>query len=342
MSAGSTGKAIEGLSPELPAKEAARWTLHVRLRAVERLLREATSGGEMDDKVVHRLRVSTRRAAAALRAYEAWTPRKRRSRMRKALRRVRRTAAAARLCDVQGVGFERLMRDADPSLAGPIGVVLGRTLEQRRDAGRRVRALADDSRCGLKALRRLRKAIVRETGDGNRDTTLMQLASAQIPELARHLDEAGRADLSVVERVHDLRIAGKRLRYGVELFECCFAPEVHDALLDRLTRFQDHLGALNDLWDMRIRVQEFAADGKLGADTRNDLERLACDLSARVDQAHGSFLEWWSGQGVASIFGGLDIPGLPAGRIPTERAARNGDLGSTMDRLIEDAVRHLT
>lgn len=343
MNGGPTGKAIEGLSPDLPAKEAARWTLHVRLRAVEHMLSEATTNdGAMDAKTVHRLRVSTRRAAAALRAYKAWTPRKRRTRARKALRRVRRVAAAARLCDVQLDGFGRLMREVDPSLAVPIGVVLGHLAEHRRAAGRDVKRLRPDPRCGRDALKRLRKKLVKATGEGDRDVTLMDLASAQVPELARRLDAAGRADLTAIENVHELRIAGKRARYAVELFECCFTPDAHKAMLERLTQFQDRLGVINDLRDMRHTVENIAADPNLDPDVRAGLDRLVQDLSCRVDRAHADFFEWWSRHGTASIFAGLAAPGIPDGQITARHATRNGDLGTTVDRLIEDAVRHLT
>ena len=48
-----------------------------------------------------------------------------------------------------------------------------------------------------------------------------------------------------VHELHDLRIAAKRLRYTLEVFEDVL-PESSQAIVEELTRIQDELGALHD------------------------------------------------------------------------------------------------
>ncbi len=70
------------------------------------------------------------------------------------------------------------------------------------------------------------------------------------------------ADPAEVSRLHDMRIAAKRLRYALEMFQVCF-PQTKDALKD-LTDIQERIGDIHDLdvlLDlMRKRLQTLDAD----------------------------------------------------------------------------------
>jgi CHAD domain-containing protein len=46
---------------------------------------------------------------------------------------------------------------------------------------------------------------------------------------------------------HELRIAGKKLRYAGEFFACLYPGETRDEFLAEIEKLQDQLGALNDL-----------------------------------------------------------------------------------------------
>jgi CHAD domain-containing protein len=57
--------------------------------------------------------------------------------------------------------------------------------------------------------------------------------------------------------LHDIRIAGKRLRYSLEFF----APVLDDhyvAMIERLAQVQEHLGNLNDLVSSETLLREYA------------------------------------------------------------------------------------
>src|SRR2546421_5497268 len=96
----SEGKWIPGLSMMTPAREAARLVLHRRLEAVIDALGPALQNPTNDPEVVHRLRVATRRAGAALRIFRSLLPARQYRRARNRLRQLRRAAGAARDWDV--------------------------------------------------------------------------------------------------------------------------------------------------------------------------------------------------------------------------------------------------
>ena len=332
-------KVIEGLAPETPVVDAAHRVLDARLRNVEDLLDEATSGREMDAKTVHRLRVSTRRAGAALRAFKKPVSDKARRRAARALRRVRREAGQARMCDAQRDRFRDLLAEVEPALAAPIGVVIGRLTELRVQEGRAIRALRDDDECGLDALRRRRKKLLGSIDARTTSRSFRDLAFDHVPLLARRMAEAGSSDLTLIDNVHALRIFGKSVRYALEIFQCCFDPDAHHAMLVRISEFQDRVGALNDLWEMSRRVKQYEADSPPGAGIGEGLAALDIELSRRVESAHRAFLDWWSGRGIEAVFGAPSPARAGAWNGLQESVERNGTLGRQTDRLIQDAMR---
>src|SRR5947199_3407293 len=83
------GKWIEGLGPLLSVAEAARLALQVRFEVVRYHLPLAMHEADRDPEHVHRLRVGTRRAGAALRLFGSTLPEKVHRKARQTLRSVR-------------------------------------------------------------------------------------------------------------------------------------------------------------------------------------------------------------------------------------------------------------
>jgi hypothetical protein len=71
------------------------------------------------------------------------------------------------------------------------------------------------------------------------------------------------------EALHDLRIAAKRLRYGLEMFAVCFSPKSAQKSADRVRELQDLLGRIHDLDVftelLETRLREL--DSRVRADT---------------------------------------------------------------------------
>jgi CHAD domain-containing protein len=125
------------------------------------------------------------------------------------------------------------------------------------------------------------------------------LAAAQIVrlcagELFEHAEDV--LDTSDIERVHDMRVASRRLRAVLEIFAPCFPPAEFKGVLRDVKQLADALGARRDP-DVHIdALQAFAKElvpanrpgvARLVADTRalqtRGNEVLAAELE-RVEQ----------------------------------------------------------
>lgn len=108
------------------------------------------------------------------------------------------------------------------------------------------------------------------------------LAAARVVEVrAAEVFEhsAGVLDLGEVERVHDMRVATRRLRAALEIFEPCFPHKRHRKALKRVKALADALGERRDL-DVEIELLEGLASEVAEGD-REALRVLIDDLRSR-------------------------------------------------------------
>lgn len=93
----------------------------------------------------------------------------------------------------------------------------------------------------------------------------------------------GVLDLSDVEPVHDMRVATRRLRAALEIFEPCFPHKRWRKALKRVKALADALGERRDL-DVEIELLEGLAEA--AGEDREALADLIDDLRARQRQAN--------------------------------------------------------
>ena len=80
------------------------------------------------------------------------------------------------------------------------------------------------------------------------------------------------ADAPIPERLHDLRLAGKRLRYSLELFRESYGPEL-DTILRTLKKIQSALGRISDCDATERLVRSTGlADAEGGAELLHAIE----------------------------------------------------------------------
>jgi CHAD domain-containing protein len=238
------GKWIDGLEAETPLFQAARHVLAVRLDVVGQRLGPALHEADQDPEHVHQLRVATRRADAAVRLFADCLPRHVRKAARRHLRGLRRAAGAARDWDVF-LDELRQRRPHDPRREQPgldflMGFARGRRAaaqEELLDAGqgqeKKFAAFVADTVAAV------RPAEV----DG---ATLLALGRPLLAGLVRDLAGTAAGDLKDYSRLHQVRIAGKRLRYAMEIFAGCFPPPFTDVLYPLVENMQEILGRAND------------------------------------------------------------------------------------------------
>jgi CHAD domain-containing protein len=206
------------------------------------------SGEDMED--LHAMRVATRRMRAAWRVFgDAYRPERTR-RYRVATRDVARRLGAVRDLDVLIDLLERY-RAARPA-GGPDGLQPLATAWRQRREDARERLLAElDSGRYRRFVDGFAVFVEREGMDVApalpasphriRETTPTRIWAA-FGDVRAYAPLLRWAD---IETLHDLRIAGKWLRYSLEFVREALGPEA-EPLIARVVALQDHLGQMND------------------------------------------------------------------------------------------------
>ena len=109
-----------------------------------------------------------------------------------------------------------------------------------------------------------------------------RVVEVRAKEVFRQAD--GVLELSEVERVHDMRVATRRLRAALEVFEECFPRKRHRKALEKVKALADALGERRDA-DVEIELLEGLA-GEVAREDRQGLEALVGELRARQRRAN--------------------------------------------------------
>lgn len=250
-------------------------------------------------KAVHRLRTATRRVDAALRLFGPLLPDRRSRRLRSRVRKIRRSAGAARDLDVliarvaqaPHTGQNPLPQDPLPLLA---------ELRHRRSAAADqlldVIGPADARRLmkqGRRLARRVRRRAVAASGLNGYPADLLQ-------PLLQDFGSAAAADLSTAASLHEFRKAGKRLRYAVELLNRVDPAAVSPALVGTLHDLQERLGLIND-HAAAVAVLADVAGTALDGNAADGAASAAAVERTAFDEAHLQFLAWWTSHGRSQL-----------------------------------------
>jgi CHAD domain-containing protein len=101
------------------------------------------------------------------------------------------------------------------------------------------------------------RAIPGLTADEPYATAAAKILSVRAREVADH--SRGVLDVSDIERVHDMRVATRRLRAALEVFEPCFPGKPFKSVLSEVKAIADALGERRDR-DVAISAMEAFAD----------------------------------------------------------------------------------
>ena len=286
------GKWIEGLDAETPVADAARRVLSERLEAVVHYLPLAAESPEKDVEFVHQLRVATRRAGAAVRIFKSCLPGKQARSSKKTLRRIRRAAGTARDWDV----FHLMLNDWSakrPAADAPgLQFLRGYAFNERmRSQG----GLAEEGNERIDIER-----IIESVGEPNGRHAPDQLGEMATPLIGGLLDEFGNAvaqDTGDFDHLHKIRIAGKRLRYAMEVFADCFSPAFRDEMYPAVEEMQEFLGDANDSHITSQRLTELREELKRAWPKdfkvcRVGLDRLLQAHRRRLPEARKKFAAW--------------------------------------------------
>lgn len=123
------------------------------------------------------------------------------------------------------------------------------------------------------------------------DTRFGDAAAAAVEvralEVFEHAD--GVLDTTDIERVHDMRVATRRLRAALEVFAGCFPEREHGKLLHEVKALADALGQRRDP-DVAVAALEAIA-AQLDEPDRPGIEGLANEFRADQERANESLAE---------------------------------------------------
>ncbi len=231
-----------------------------RLAMVSKQLQRAAQASPDEPEPVHQLRVACRRARATLDFFAAALPQRKSEWFLRKLRKLRKAADEARNLDV----YRQRLKQQEATLPGEVAALL----EKRRIAAQKpLRKLNKQLRASKRWQQRQRQLLKKLSSSRQRAPVLNQPFQAFVPlalaptlaEFTAALNSPGQS----AKRLHALRVAGKHLRYALELLEPVFPKRLRTSLLAQLKRLQDVLGDLNDAATAEILVAELAlqADG---------------------------------------------------------------------------------
>jgi CHAD domain-containing protein len=297
--------------------EAARHVLSVRLRVVQAWVPRAVYEADRDLEHVHQLRVSTRRADAALRIFRDCLPGRARKPARQRLRALRRAAGAARDWDVFLLGLkERGAEVAEPERPG-LDFLAGYATGQRVAAQTQLESADEQYGEDFDGFVNETLDAVRTPHDEPAAAALLGLARPLLARLLHDLERAAAGDLKDYEHLHQVRIAGKRLRYAMEVFADCFEPAFRERLYPMIEEMQEVLGRANDshvagqrLTGLRDRLKATWPEGweRLKA----GIEGLLRFHQRRLPQERRRFMKWWETwreAGGREVLGAMQIAG---------------------------------
>ena len=295
---GRKSRWIEGLSPQMPVCEAARYTLKMRLRTLWTQLEEAARNAPAQVEAIHQLRVATRRAQSALHCYEDLLPARRARWMKKRLKCVRRQASDARDYDVL---IARLSAaESQPRVEG-IERVIDELTVRRKAAQEPVRKLrARLAQCEFRRKARQLTRRIRWRDSAQPEPTLSEVARQKVRKIGDEFLAAAEQMPQDVPTLHALRILAKHWRYTIESFHEAFAPSFRMELHPQVILVQEKLGAFVDhaMAAERLDAWRLACDD---AELTTTLEQLSANEHASADEARRQFFEWWSGERPASL-----------------------------------------
>ncbi len=290
------GKWIGGLTPEMPLKTAARLVLATRLEVVGEWLPKVVREAANDPENVHQLRVATRRADAALRIFRCCLPGRFYRGARSRLRTIRGAAGAARDWDVFLIELRQRIEGSLPRDLPGLDFLTGFASGQRVAAQASLQGLEIDPADAFSEFIVSQLDELREPHDDGK-TRLIDLARSLLAELLGKLHEKATGDLRDYDRLHQVRIAGKRLRYAMEVFADCFGPNLRTQFYPMVEEMQEILGRANDSHIAvsrltGLRAQLRGCPGHWDR-LRPGLEGLLRFHQRRLPQERRRFLKWW-------------------------------------------------
>jgi CHAD domain-containing protein len=241
-----------------------------------------------DTRSVHQARVASRRLREALPVLGASANRQTLTRLRRQVRRMTRALGPVRELDV---ALDHLSQLGSRNVISSRAVGRVRQTVARERLARRRDMLAEITPGKIEKLRQ-RLGRMQAAPEAQLPAAALEEAEFQVARRARRLaaavERAG--GLYLPARLHQVRIAAKKLRYALEI-ERELRRSRSTARITQLKRLQDLLGRINDFEILIDRTRQVQAE--LAADDRKltyELDTLIRTLEAECRTDHATYM----------------------------------------------------
>jgi CHAD domain-containing protein len=253
----------------------------------------AATKHEADIEYVHQLRVWTRRAAAAIEMYRELLPKWRAAWMEKQLGRIRQATNDARDDDV----FALRLSDDETSAAAALRKRVGEHRTESQNAVREVyeRLTKKKGRFDRRVTKLLKRVRVRGKQGKSKVPTYRDWASDHLRPILAEFFEMADGDLQNTDHLHQFRIAGKKLRYAMELLSAAFDSDLQTNAYPLFETLQDQLGKVNDHASALARIDHWIEENE-DAERTKALEEMLTKEQSQLEESRHQFSAWWTAE----------------------------------------------
>ena len=124
-----------------------------------------------------------------------------------------------------------------------------------------------------------------------------RIVSMRAQELAEHAERV--LDVTDIEGVHDMRVASRRLRAALEIFEPCFPETDFRALLSDVKELADALGERRDRDVTIAALSDFSE--RVSAGERPGLNSLVARIRAEQSEANTALAPYVDQECIGSL-----------------------------------------
>ena len=259
-----------------------------------------------DPEGVHSMRVASRRLRSALRDFTPYVRKRALASVLKQLRDIADALGEVRDQDVAIMALEKMVTQAPDGSASALQQFID-TRRQLRDQSREsLQSILEKSE--LQELESnfiasvAKATTTRTSSQTTPEITFLRMSQAVILERLREFEKLsnGLFQPFEIENLHEMRIAAKRLRYAIELFQQCWGRGIYSHA-KRAARIQTALGDVHDcdVWIESVGKQILNARKNKQNDQITPLMWLLSHLvKLRTKHLRDAFAHWreWEAQ----------------------------------------------
>lgn len=254
-----------------------------------------------DPEGVHSMRVASRRLRSALRDFMPYLRKRALASVLKELRSIADALGEVRDQDVAIMALEKMTTSAPPEFSPAFKLLVDSKKQLRDQAREDLKEFLESSE--LKQLESdfitaVHEATATQRGHSS-ELTYIETSQAIILERLKEMEglSSGLFQPFEIETLHEMRIAAKRLRYAVELFQQCWGRAI-TTYAKRIARIQTALGEVHDcdVWIENVGKQIITARKHKQQDQVSALMWLLSHLlklrTKHLRQAFARWREW--------------------------------------------------